>query len=160
MPSNFSSPLTFEVDEQSFRKLEALVSKTDAKNLSQVIRIALKLYDYSKFQADVSETRQLSVRLDPELRDQVAKVSKENKASFGEVLRAALDALSKKPLREVVRETKKTDMAKKTAKKTAKKAAKKVSRKAAKKAPAKKAAKKAVRKATKKAAKKATKKVA
>lgn len=137
MTVNFSSPLTFEVDESSFQKLEELVSRTGSKNLSQVIRVALKLYDYSRFDADVSNTRQLSVRLDPDLRDEVSRVSRESNVSFGEVLRAALDALSKRPLREVVRETKNTEMAKKTAKKATKKTAKK----AVKKSSAKKATK-------------------
>jgi primosomal protein N' len=180
MTSHFSSPLTFEVDEVSFRKLEDLVRRTGAKNLSQVIRASLNGYDFSRFRREVSPSRQLSVRLDAELREEIARVSAKHNASFGEVLRAALDALSKKPLREAVHEIKSTDMAKKPAakksvkkaakkapaKKAVKKAAKKAVKKAVKKAPAKKTAKKAVKKApakkapAKKAAKKAAKKVA
>ena len=171
MTSQFSSPLTFEVDEVSFRKLEDLVRRTGAKNLSQVIRASLNGYDFSRFRREVSPSRQLSVRLDAELREEIARVSAKHNASFGEVLRAALDALSKKPLREAVHEIKSTDMAKKPAAKKSvkkavkkapvKKAAKKAVKKAVKKAPAKKTAKKAAKKApAKKAAKKATKKAA
>lgn len=175
MASKYSSPLTFEVDERSFLALEDLVRRSGAKNLSQVIRAALASYEFARFERDVSRTRQLSVRLDEELREQLVRASSKHDASFGEILRAALGALSKKPLREVVRETQSTDMPKKPSakravkkaakkaapKKAVKKAAKKAAKKVVKKAAPKKAAKKAVKKAAKKApAKKAAKKVA
>ncbi len=168
MAVNYAAPLTFEIDLDSFARLSGLAARTGSGNLSQVIRRALEDYDFSRFEPKTSDHRQISVRIDPALREKIAETARIHDASFGEVLRAALDALSKKPLREVVRETKSTNMPKKpTAKKTVKKAvrkaaakkvAKKAVKKAAKKAPAKKAA---VKKAVKKAgAKKASKKVA
>ncbi len=166
MPTKYSSPLTFEVDENSYQKLEDIVRRSGARSISQVIRVALDSFDFSRFEKEVSHTRQLSVRLDDDLRARLTRVTSEKNASFGEVLRAALGALSDKPLREVVRETQSTNMPKKPSrkaavKKTAKKAAKKVTKKAAKKVAPKQAAKKAARKAaTKKVAKKAAKKVA
>lgn len=175
MAARFASPLTFEIDLDSYSKLSALVSRSGAANMSQMIRVALKSYDFSRFERGAPENRQISVRIDPDLREQVTTTAGIHNASFGEVLRAALDALSKKPLREVVQETKSTDMPKKpTARKTVKKAvkkaaakkvAKKATKKAVKKAPvkktaAKKVSKKVARKAVKKTAKKSTKKVA
>ncbi len=184
MPAKFSSPLTFEIDELSYQQLEDVVRRSGARNLSQVIRLALGGYDFSRFKRETEPTRQMSVRLDEDLRDRLEQVASRHHASFGEVLRAALGALSKKPLTEVVREIEKTNMAKKPSskravkktvkkaaakKKVAKKAARKpvkktakkaVAKKAVKKTPAKKAAKKTARKAAKKTARKAVKKVA
>ena len=169
MSSRYASPLTFELDLESYSKLAGLVASSGAASMSQIIRVALQGYDFSRFEPVGSENRQISVRIDPDLREQIAKTAKAHDASFGEVLRAALGALSEKPLREVVQTTNSTNMPKKpTAKKTVKKAVKKApvkkaAKKAVKKAPVKKAAakkttKKVARKAVKKTAKKATKK--
>lgn len=165
MSVRYDFPLTFEIEADLHASLQSKISKGKVNNLSQLVRLALESYDFSKYRHEARELRQISVRLSPDLRDQLVTLADKHGISFGEILRIALDALSKKPLTEVDQLYNNKNMptkkvAKKVAKKATKKAAaKKVVKKAAKKVVAKKAAKKAVKKApAKKAAKKAVKK--
>ena len=158
MSSNTASPLTFDLQQDLYEKLVEVQRQVGARSLSEVVRYAVSVLDSSKLDLNPAEHRQISVRLSSELRTHLVLLSKKNKVSLGELLRAALDNMPTNPSTFNLENTmpKKKVTKKKVAKKAVKKAAKKsVKKKVAKKKVAKKAAKKAVKKpAKKKAAKK------
>ena len=182
MSNKKSTPLSFDLQQDLFGKLKEIQRQTGARSISEVVRYAVSHLDASELKLSNKSHRQISVRLSDELRQRLVKLSKQQKVSVGELLRAALDSLpdqlpgfnpetimpkKKATKKKVVRKApaKKKAVKKKAVKKTVKKAVKKVAKKkVAKKAPKKKAAKKAVKKkavkkvAKKKVAKKAVKK--
>jgi hypothetical protein len=149
------APLTFDVREDLFRALEARVSKTDLRSISEAVREALEDYNLSHFSHEATDHRQISVRISTAQKNALKRTSKNRKASVGEILRSALEAYlenpparpaasasmpAKKTTRKATKKTAHKTAAKKTATKKAavKKSAAKKS--AAKKSPAKKAA--------------------
>ncbi len=181
--TNYSSPITFELDADAFQRLLEKTEATGLRSVSKLVRRALENFDYKQFQEKRFAKRQISVRIPAELKSVLMETAQRTNVSQAIILRAALDNLPSAPPDEpetlqpvntmanqapkrkaATKKTAKKAPAKKAVKKTAaKKAAKKVVKKAVKKTAVKKtAAKKAtVKKAVKKtAAKKATKKAA
>ena len=167
MSSETTSPLTFDLQQDLLNKLKQVQQTVGARSLSEVVRYAVSVFDPSGLDLKPLSHRQISVRLSSELRERLVRLSKQQKVSVGELLRAALDSLPTELSDFNLKQTmpkKKSIPKKKAAKKVAKKApAKKTVKKAVKKAAPKKkvAAKKAAKKApTKKVLKKAVKKKA
>ena len=167
--SNVRAPLTFDLSESLLKRVDEYRRKSGLDSNSEVIRNAIQHYNFSNYKSDDKAHRQISVRIDAAQKQELLKVSRQKKTSVGELLRAALEALSELPVPAGGSKTaKKGKMVKKQVrKKTAKKKSvkKKVARKAVKKTAAKKVARKAVKKkaakkvaAKKKTAKKAVKK--
>jgi hypothetical protein len=155
-PTAISAPLSFEIDERLLEALEALCKRLGGCSLSTLIDTAIANCDYGSMASGPTGKRhQLSVRLHPDKRAMLEKISRSEKVSMAHLLRKALEDLVGAARHKRVLTHIKQDMAvKKTVKAPAKKApAKKAAKKApAKKAPAKKApAKKAVKKVVKKA---------
>ena len=173
MSNKKSTPLSFDLQQDLFGKLKEIQRQTGARSISEVVRYAVSHLDASELKLSNTSHRQISVRLSDKLRQRLVKLSKQQKVSVGELLRAALDSLpdqlpgfnpetimpkKKATKKKVVRKApaKKKAVKKKAVKKTVKKAVKKVAKKkVAKKAVKKKAVKKV---AKKKVAKKAPKK--
>ena len=174
MSNKKSTPLSFDLQQDLFGKLKEIQRQTGARSVSEVIRYAVSHLDASELKLSNTSHRQISVRLSDKLRQRLVKLSKQQKVSVGELLRAVLDSLpdqlpgfnpetimpkKKATKKKVVRKApaKKKAVKKKAVKKTVKKAVKKVAKKkVAKKAVKKKAVKKKAVK--KKVAKKAPKK--
>ena len=171
MSSKKSTPLSFDLQQDLFGKLKEIQRQTGARSISEVVRYAVSQIDASELKLSNASHRQISVRLPDKLRQRLVKLSKQQKVSLGELLRAALDSLPDQPTgfnpetimpkkkatkkkvaakKKVVRKApaRKKAVKKKAVKKTVKKAVKKkaVKKKVAKKAPKKKAAKKKVAK--------------
>ena len=173
MSNKKSTPLSFDLQQDLFGKLKEIQRQTGARSVSEVVRYAVTHLDASELKLSNTSHRQISVRLSDKLRQRLVKLSKQQKVSVGELLRAALESLpdqlpgfnpetimpkKKATKKKVVRKApaKKKAVKKKAVKKTVKKAVKKVAKKkVAKKAVKKKAVKKV---AKKKVAKKAPKK--
>ncbi len=173
MSNKKSTPLSFDLQQDLFGKLKEIQRQTGARSISEVVRYAVSHLDASELKLSNTSHRQISVRLSDKLRQRLVKLSKQQKVSVGELLRAALESLpdqlpgfnpetimpkKKATKKKVVRKApaKKKAVKKKAVKKTVKKAVKKVAKKkVAKKAVKKKAVKKV---AKKKVAKKAPKK--
>jgi len=151
MSNKSTSPLTFDLQQDLLGKLKEIQRQTGARSLSEVVRYAVSHMNAAKLKLGNAEHRQISVRLSPELRQRLIKLSKQKKVSVGELLRSALDCLPD----QLPGFSPETIMPKKKATKK-KVAAKKVAPKAPakKKAVTKKVAAKPVKKAAKKAAKK------
>ena len=173
MSNKKSTPLSFDLQQDLFGKLKEIQRQTGARSISEVVRYAVSHLDASELKLSNTSHRQISVRLSDKLRQRLVKLSKQQKVSVGELLRAALESLpdqlpgfnpetimpkKKATKKKVVRKApaKKKAVKKKAVKKTVIKAVKKVAKKkVAKKAVKKKAVKKV---AKKKVAKKAPKK--
>lgn len=94
-----ANPVTFELPLSLVEKIEATLSSNGARSVSEVIRVALEEFDYSQFQADRAEYRQISVRLPQGIKKTLQRQAKLRRVSAGEILRAAVDALPASRLR-------------------------------------------------------------
>ena len=171
MSNKKSTPLSFDLQQDLFAKLKEIQRQAGARTISEVVRYAVSHLDASKLKLSNTSHRQISVRLSDKLRQRLVKLSKQQKVSVGELLRAALDSLPEQlpgfnpeTIMPKKKATKKKVAAKKKVVRKAPASKKAVKKKVAKKAPKKKVAKKAVKKkavkkvAKKKVAKKAPKK--
>ena len=93
MSSKTSTPLTFNLQQDLFGKLKDIQRRTRARSISEVVRYAVSCLDASDLKLSKTFHRQISVRLSDELRRRLVKLSKQQKVSVGELLRAALDSL-------------------------------------------------------------------
>ncbi len=151
------TPITFEVNVDQLKKIEAVLNDSDACSISEAIRLAVDSFKPEKYNPKHRTHRQISVRLPRKTRNFLLKLSRRKGVSVGELLRAALDSLPTKTRKGNITTTKKATMAaKKPAKKRAAARKKAPARKkvAKKKAPARKKAAKKRAPARKKAAKK------
>jgi Arc/MetJ-type ribon-helix-helix transcriptional regulator len=91
------SPLTFDLPVTLIDKIEAYREKAGAASASAVIRAAVAGFNLDKFESDAVEHRQISVRLDADMKARLVKAAKKKHVSVGELLRVAIDALPDKP---------------------------------------------------------------
>ena len=68
MSSETTSPLTFDLQQELLDKLKQLQKKVGARSLSEVVRHAVSVFDFSDIDLKPSVHRQISVRLPSELR--------------------------------------------------------------------------------------------
>lgn len=100
MPTSKSTrPLTFELPLSLVKKIDSIRRDYDLGSTSEVVRLALDQFEPSSFQSACEPHVQMSVRLKENHRELLAEVSKDKKASVGEVVRAALERLPAKPKR-------------------------------------------------------------
>ena len=141
-----TAPLTFDIGGKLLDKIETLQKRSGASSKSEVIRYALKEFDFGAVKIEPKSSKQISVRLSSKAKKELLVASKKLKVSVGELLRLSVEAL---PKRMAVGSLASAAPKKAAVKKAApKKAAvrKAGAKKAVKKAPAKKATKKAARK--------------
>jgi predicted transcriptional regulator len=120
-PDDSGAPLTFDLKQDLLERVQAYQVRSGARSLSAVVRQAIARHNFKSFSAG-SEHRQISVRLPVELKAQLLRLARQKKASVGELLRSALDALAGKPSQGANSPKPKTTiMAKKKVKKVAKK---------------------------------------
>lgn len=147
-----SAPITFEIQQELLLKLKHLQKASKTNSMSEVIRYALKSFNFSSFKRTVTPHKQISVRLSQDLKDNLTNFSTRKRVSVGELLRVAIEGLClQSPKPQVIKAMAITTIRKSATKKATKKVAKKV---------AKKATKKVAKKATKKVAKKVARKTA
>ncbi|MGA2051940.1 MAG: ribbon-helix-helix protein, CopG family [Opitutales bacterium] len=121
-PDESGAPLTFDLKKDLLERLHAFQTRSGARSLSEVVRQAVARHDFRQFSA-ASEHQQISVRLPTELKAQLLRLARQKKASVGELLRSALDALAGKRTKGA--NSPKTKTATMAKKKTTKKVAKK-----------------------------------
>ena len=97
MSSKKSTPLSFDLQQDLFGKLKEIQRQTGARSISEVVRYAVSQIDASELKLSNTSHRQISVRLSDKLRQRLVKLSKQQKVSLGELLRAALDSLPDQP---------------------------------------------------------------
>ncbi len=84
------APLTVDLDATSLARIEELRASGRYKSTSDVIREVLSRVDFAKFDAGKEERKQISFRIDAELRDKLSKAAKQEGVSFGHLLRTSL----------------------------------------------------------------------
>ena len=92
--SSNASPLTFDLPVSLIDKISSAQSKLGLASTSEVVRVAIAKFNFDKFEPDVEEHRQISVRLPADMKALLSKQSKKKKVSVGELLRVALEGLA------------------------------------------------------------------
>lgn len=90
------APLTFDLPLSLIAKIESHRKKFGLGSTSAVVRLAIQKFDVESYESDVSEHRQISVRLPAQSKAMLAKAAKKKQVSVGELLRVAIDSLSSK----------------------------------------------------------------
>lgn len=89
-----STPLTFELPSSLVDRIHDCRGRLGLRSASDVVRRALAGFDFAGFQAPPREQCQISVRLAPDQKRTLFKTARQKKVSAGELLRAAVEALS------------------------------------------------------------------
>jgi hypothetical protein len=89
-----STPLTFELPGSLVDRIHDCRGRLGLKSASDVVRRAISKFDFAGFQAPACEQSQISVRLTPDQKRTLFKAARQKKVSAGELLRAAVEALS------------------------------------------------------------------
>ncbi|HTJ78822.1 MAG TPA: ribbon-helix-helix protein, CopG family [Rariglobus sp.] len=101
------APLTFDLPLSLIGKIETNRKKLGLKSTSEVVRLAIKEFNVDRYECDVSEHRQISVRLPAQTKASLVKAAKKKHVSVGELLRVAIDSLSVKAPAKAVKKAKK-----------------------------------------------------
>mgnify|MGYP000854036090 CR=1 FL=1 len=88
-----SAPLTFDLPVSLIAKIETCRRGHGFKTASEVVRTAIGGFDFEGCQPERDPHRQISVRIAPEQRAMLKRYARMKKASVGELLRLALEAL-------------------------------------------------------------------
>lgn len=91
--AHYWAPLTFDLTLPQVQKIEAVRRARALRSASEVVRLAIAEFDISKYAARRPRHRQISVRLDPVLREKLRRHAKKKNVSIGELLREALETL-------------------------------------------------------------------
>ncbi len=93
-PAPAAAPLTFDLPLELIARLEQLRKRNGLNSMSSVVRLALREFDFGNYRPSVSEHRQISVRLAPQLRKFLTRAARKKNVSLGELLRAAVEGLA------------------------------------------------------------------
>ncbi len=91
--AQYWAPLTFDLTLQQVQKIEAVRRGRGLRSASEVVRLAISEFDVANYAAKNPRHRQISVRIDPVLREKLRLSAKKKNISIGELLRAALEAM-------------------------------------------------------------------
>ncbi|MSU49847.1 MAG: hypothetical protein EXS37_12310 [Opitutus sp.] len=89
-----SAPLTFDLPESLIARIETCRKGLGFATASEVVRAAVAGFNFESCSPVRDPHRQISVRIAPEHRAMLRRVSRQKDASVGELLRLALEALS------------------------------------------------------------------
>jgi Arc/MetJ-type ribon-helix-helix transcriptional regulator len=92
-----SSPLTFDLPDSLLVKIESLRRQRNLKSVSEVVRLAVDEFDFTSCEFTTDPFRQISVRVADAQRGVLKRVARQKRASVGEVVRRAIEALPIKP---------------------------------------------------------------
>ena len=90
------APLTFDLPESLLLKIEQHRKKLGLSSTSEVVRLAIDEFDFASYESSAEAHRQISVRISPQTKTSLVKSARRQKTSVGELVRAAVDALSVK----------------------------------------------------------------
>lgn len=89
-----AAPLTFDLPKSVGAKVEILRKRLGVRTASEAIRAALLEFDFEGYVPQRDPHGQISVRIPGELRARLKRAARKNKASVGEMIRAAIEAQS------------------------------------------------------------------
>ncbi len=90
------APLTFELPLSLLDKMESHRKRLGLGSISEVVRHALAEFDLARYESEAEEKRQISVRIPAQTKTSLMKSAKRQKASVGELVRAAVESLPSK----------------------------------------------------------------
>lgn len=93
------APLTFDLTLPQVQKIAAVRRARGLRSISAVVRTAIAEFDIDAYEARRPRHRQISVRLDPKLREKLRRQGKQKNVSIGVLLREALESLPAKAKR-------------------------------------------------------------
>ncbi len=94
MATTSAAPLTFDLTLPLIEKIATCRAALGLASTSEVVRLAISRFNFDRYHPNHETHRQISVRLDSELRQMLKRQSRAKKASIGELLRVAVDDLS------------------------------------------------------------------
>ncbi len=92
-PPPVSAPLTFDLPVALLAKIGTHRRREKLRSTSEVVRLAIREFDFGGYTTTADEHRQVSVRLAPRVKNFLVRTAKKKGVSVGELLRAALEAL-------------------------------------------------------------------
>ena len=92
-----SAPLTFDLPQSLITKIVKVRKSHGLGSASEVVRVALARFDFSKFNPPRDPHAQISVRIAGNVRATLRRTARQKNASVGELIRAALEDLPDKP---------------------------------------------------------------
>lgn len=91
--TKYWAPLTFDLTLPQIEKIELVRRARSLRSTSEVVRSAISEFDIKNYTARFPRHRQISVRLDPKLREKLRINAKKKHVSIGELLREALKTM-------------------------------------------------------------------
>lgn len=88
--ANKSTPLTFSIDEDTITAIEAFKDRTQSESTSAIIRAAIERFDFDQLDSPAKEAKQISLRIEPAVRDKLKSVAKAQGVSVGFILRECI----------------------------------------------------------------------
>ena len=98
-----SAPLTFDLPVSLIAKISACRRGHGLKTASEVVRFAIRTFDFEDCEPTRDPHRQISVRVSADQRAMLKRFAKSKDASIGELLRHALESLPLKPAKPAKR---------------------------------------------------------
>ncbi len=95
-PDTAATPLTFDLPLELIDKIEACRRSLGLGSASEVVRVAIERFDFSKCRPVQIPHRQISVRLSGEHRATLKRQARLKDISLGELLRHAIEGLQVK----------------------------------------------------------------
>lgn len=88
--ANKSTPLTINIDSETITAIEAFKERTQSESTSAIIRAAIERFDFDQLESPAKEAKQISLRIDPTVRDKLRSVAKAQGVSVGFILRECI----------------------------------------------------------------------
>lgn len=88
--ANKSTPLTINIDSETITAIEAFKERTQSESTSAIIRAAIERFDFDQLDTPAKEAKQISLRIDPTVRDKLKSVAKAQGVSVGFILRECI----------------------------------------------------------------------
>jgi predicted transcriptional regulator len=85
-----TTPLTFNIDADTVAAIDAFKDRTHSESTSAIIRAAIERFDFDQLNAPAKEAKQISLRIDPAVRNRLKSVAKAQGVSVGFILRECI----------------------------------------------------------------------
>lgn len=82
--------MAFDLGSELYDALQALKAEKGYRSTSQMVLQALEAFDYSGIEGSGRAPKQISVRVPPELREQLQQIAKDAEVSVGYLVRMSL----------------------------------------------------------------------
>tara|TARA_B110001450_G_C17522061_1_gene441002 strand:- start:137 stop:517 length:381 start_codon:yes stop_codon:yes gene_type:complete len=85
-----TTPLSFNIDSDTIARIEAFKERTQSASTSAIIRTAIERYDFDQIDTSVKEGTQVSLRIEPSVRDKLKAIAKSQGVSVGFLIRECI----------------------------------------------------------------------